>query len=48
MVRDSPTTGRREGISALARRLRVQGIIAEAARLRVLLDPMGVIPFSFE
>jgi ferredoxin len=29
---------------ALARRLRVQGIIAEAPRLRVLLDPMGVHP----
>jgi hypothetical protein len=41
MARDSPTTGRREGI-VRARRLRVQGIIAENSALRVLLDPIGV------
>jgi hypothetical protein len=36
MARDSPTTGRREGI------VRAQGIIAENSALRVLLDPIGV------
>jgi hypothetical protein len=40
MARDWPARRNR----ALARRLRVQGIIAENSALRVLLDPMGVHP----
>jgi hypothetical protein len=38
MARDWPARRNR----ALARRLRVQGIIAENSALRVLLDPIGV------
>src|SRR5262249_59566234 len=48
MVRDSPTTGRRGRNRARARPLRVQGIIAKNAALRVLLGSSGLRAVSSE